>query len=342
MERPDFEGALKEVVALLDTANQERLIRRISEAQIQIIAVTYQVNPYTEFAETLAEFYRDYLQHCLADKVISEAEAEDLAHLKIVLGLNDRTVEQIHEAVVQAIYHESVSEAVADGRLDDAEREFLAKLQRDLRLPDEIAQRIYERQAADHLRAFFENIIDDERLSPDEERELNAITRSLGVDLDISDNNHSVLNKYRLYWVIENGKLPELYDIPIELEPGERCYLSVAVNWYERERQALSERIGNIRFFKADYQPLQSVDEQPTLEQWQAIDEGMAYLTNRRVALRGATTSADINLHRVMDVRPYQTGLEIVCRTGPSPYIAFEYGIDIFLVLLGRAIRDLS
>lgn len=342
MERPDFEGALKEIVALLDSANQERLIRRISEAQIQIIGVTYQVNPYTEFAETLAEFYRDYLQQCLTDKVISEAESEDLAHLKIVFGLNDRTVEDIHERVVQAIYQESVNDAIADGRLDPIEREFLEKLQRDLRLPDEIAQRIYAKRASDYLQSYFGSVISDERLDPDEERELNAITRSLGVDLDISQGTLSMLNKYRLYWIIENGNLPEETDVSIELAAGERCYLSVEVEWYERERQALSDRIGNIRFFKADYQPLQGLEEQPRLDQWQTIDQGMAYLTNRRIALRGGNTSADIDLQRVMDVRPYQYGLEIFCRTGPSPYIAFEHGIDIFLVLLGRAIRDLS
>lgn len=342
MERPDFEGALKEIIALLDTASQEHLIRRVTEAQIQIIAVTYQVNPYTEFAETLAEFYRDYLQKCLTDKIISDAEAEDLAHLKIVLGLNDRTVEQIHEQVVQSIYHESVNEALADGRLDPQERDFLSKLQHDLRLPDDIANRIYEREAADHLQAFFDDIVSDERLSPEEEQELNAITRSLGVDLDFTESTHSVLNKYRLYWIIENGKLPEIYDVPLNLTPGERCYLAVDVNWYERERQSLSERIGNIRFFKADYQPLQGLEEQTELEQWQPIDSGTAYLTNRRIALWGDDTKENIELQRVLDVRPFQNGVEVICRTGPSPFIAFEHGIDIFLVLLGRAIRDLA
>ncbi|PJF43515.1 MAG: hypothetical protein CUN55_08705 [Phototrophicales bacterium] len=342
MQRPDFEGALKEIVALLDAANQERLVRRITEEQIQIIAVTYQVNPYTEFAETLAEFYSDYLKQCLNDKVISEAEAEDLAHLKIVLGLNDRIVEQIHEQVVQSIYNESVAEAIADGRLDAEEREFLEKLQRDLRLSNEIAQRIYEHHAGKYLQLFFESAVQDERLSPEEEQELNAITRSLGVDLNIDQNTYSVLNKYRLYWIIENGRLPELHNVPLELAAGERCYLSVEVDWYERERQALVERIGNIRFFKANYQPLQGVEEQPILDEWQAIDRGVAYLTNRRVALRGSTTSEDIDLQRILDVRPYQQGLEIICRTGPSPYLAFEHGVDIFLVLLGRAIRDLS
>lgn len=341
MDRPDFEGALKEIVTMIDTAISDKRIRRISIEQIQIIAVSYRVNPYTEFSETLAEFYRDYLKQCLEDKVITEAEAEDLAHLKLVLGLNDLMVEQIHEEVVQSVYKAGVAEVLEDGRVDEDEREFLSRLQRDLRLSDEIAETIYQIEAKEYLQRFFSYIVADERLSPEEESELNAITRSLGVDIEIDGQTQSVLNKYRLYWVIENGRLPQL-DVDIVLRPDEHCYFQVDVRWFERNRDNLSERVGHIRFFKPDYQPLTDLDAQPQMQDWQYVDEGNAFVTNQRIILEGKKLSASIDLKKIWDVRAYRDGVELMTSSGPSPFIQFRHGIDIFIVLLGRALYDLN
>lgn len=341
MNRPDFESALKEIVELIDTAIADKRIRRISEEQIQIIAVSYQVNPYIEFSETLAEFYRDFLHKALEDKVINEGEAEDLAHLKLVLGLNDRAVEHIHEEVVQSIYKRSVIDAVADGRIDQQEREFLEKLQRDLRLSDDIAEQIYQNEAQEYLDRYFRSAITDERLDPDEEAELNAITRSLGVDINLTDRTKSALNKYRLYWVIENGRLP-VVDVVIELNSDEQCYLELPAAWYEQENKDLSERIGSIRFFKPDYQPLRSVAGEPNLSNWQRRDHGIAYLTNQRILLDGEASRMSLALQDILDVRAYQNGIEVYTSTTLNPYIAFQTATDIFVVLLGRAIRNLN
>lgn len=341
MNRPDFESALKEIVELIDAAIADKRIRRISEEQIQIIAVSYQVNPYIEFSETLAEFYRDFLKKALEDKVITESEAEDLAHMKLVLGLNDRMVERIHEEVVQSIYKRSVMDAVADGRIDPHEREFLEKLQRDLRLSDEIAEQIYENEAQDYLDRYFQDAIEDERLDPDEETELNAITRSLGVDINLTERTKSALNKYRLYWVIENGRLPVL-DADVELNAGEQCYFEAAATWYEQEAENLSERIGKIRFFKSDYQPLRGAESAPDMNLWQRQDYGKAYLTNQRILLDGQKMVVSIALQDILDLRPYQRGVEVYTSTTVNPYVELEAGTDIFIVLLGRAIRNLS
>lgn len=334
--------ALDEIGELLQQAQRNRQLQRVSVEQIRIIVVSHQVNLYKEAPEALEAFYRDHLTYCLQDKVLSEHETENLAHLKLILGLNDQTVERIHQEVVQAIYQESVEAAVADGRLDEAEQRFLNKLQYDLRLPDEIAQSIYAEEAREYLNRYYQYAINDERLSPDEEHELNAIARSLGVDIDLNERTQSALNKYRLYWVIENGRLPEL-DVPIDLRRGESCYLAVDMQWYEHLHKTLSERIGSVRFFKPDYQRPAMLDALPLAEgEWQLIDSGQAYLTNERLVLVGADEQVEIDLTRILDFKMYRNGIEVICRSGSSPFLAFDKGVDIFLVLLGRAIRDLE
>ncbi len=338
----NVKAALSEITALVQKAIREHQLQRVSVEQIRIVVVSYQVNLYREVPEALAAIYRDHLTHCLEDKVLSEDETENLAHLKLILGLNDQDVERIHQEVVQSIYQESVEAAVADGRLDPGEQEFLNKLQYDLRLSNDIAQRIYAQEAKEYLNRYYHYATDDERLSPDEEQELNAIARSLGVDIDVDELTQSALNKYRLYWVIENGRLPVL-DVDVELGRGEYCYLEVEVDWYEHRHKTLSERIGSVRFFRSDYQRSVTLDAKPVAEEdWQHIDSGTVYLTNERLLLMGTKSQAEIELTRILDFKMYRNGIEVICRSGSSPFLAFETGVDIFLVLLGRAIRDLE
>ncbi|MCB9436302.1 MAG: hypothetical protein H6673_04820 [Anaerolineales bacterium] len=336
------EVALSEVTALIHDAIQDKRLRRVSLEQIQIIAVSYQVNLTKEFPTALVGFYRDYLRQCLQDRVISEAEAEDLAHLKLVLGLNDQTVDAIHHEVIHAVYEASVEDVLADGRLDADEQRFLERLQYDLKLSDDIAHAIYAREAKDYITRYYQYIVGDERLSPEEEQELNAIARSLGVDIDVDEHTQSALNKYRLYWVIENGRLPHL-EASVALQPDEQCYLEVDSAWYEPRLKTLAERISHVRFYKSAYQRVTHLDELSLAEDdWRQIDTGRVSLTNQRLILSGKAAHDEIALDKILDVQVYRNGLEVISTSGTSPFLAIDKGLDIFLVLLGRAIRDLD
>lgn len=336
------EVALSEVTALIQDAIQDKRLRRVSLEQVQIIAVSYQVNLNKEFPLALAGFYRDYLYQCLQDRVISDAEAEDLAHLKLILSLNDQTVDALHHEVVHAIYEASVEEVLSDGRLDADEQRFLERLQHDLTLAEDIAQAIYAREAKEYITHYYQYIVEDERLSPEEEQELNAIARSLGVDIDIDEHTQSALNKYRLYWVIENGRLPRL-EPSVALQPDEQCYLEVDSAWYEPRHKTLSERISHMRFYKSAYQRVTHLDELTVSEiEWRQIDTGRVYLTNQRLILQGQVAHDEIALDKILDVQVYRNGLEVIGSSGTSPFLVIDRGLDIFLVLLGRAIRDIG
>lgn len=336
------EVALSEVSALLRDAMRDQRLRRVSQEQIRIIAASYQVNLHKEFPTAMTGFYRDYLHQCLKDHVISEGEAEDLAHLKLILGLNDQTIDEIHHAVVNIVYEASVEDVLADGRLDADEQRFLERLQYDLKLSEDIAREIYAREAKEYINRYYHYVVEDERLAPAEERELNAIARSLGVDIDIDEHTQSALNKYRLYWVIENGRLPRLQS-EVGLRADEQCYLDVNAAWYEPQFKTLAERISHVRFYKSAYQRTTHLNELALNEaEWRRIDTGTVYLTNQRLVLHGAQAHDEIALDKILDVEVYRNGLEVIGVSGTSPFLALEKGLDIFLVLLGRAIRDIG
>ena len=112
-----------------------RPVRTVSISDIEKVAESYKVNVFKKFQGPLIGLYRDYLIHCLSDKVLTNEEIKDLLHLKHALGLNDKIVSKIHSDASESIYKKSVDEAIADGRLDPGEEAFLDKCQWRMKIP---------------------------------------------------------------------------------------------------------------------------------------------------------------------------------------------------------------
>lgn len=189
------ENALIELNNLLAT----RPIKDISKNSITEIEGKYKISLIREFKLNLEEFYTVYLNHCLADRILNEQELEDLSHLKNVLGLDEKTINDLHARLGKNIYKESFQEAIADGRLSKDEQQFLDKLENTLKLPKELANKISAESRKNYIETYVAKIITDQRLSPEEEKELHAIANSLNVTLDINKQTQEQLNKLKLY-----------------------------------------------------------------------------------------------------------------------------------------------
>jgi len=92
--------------------------------------------------------YRRYLSHCLEDKRLSRDEHADLAHLRLLLHLNQHELSHIHDEVAIEVYGEAVHEVLDDFRLDDQEAAFLTTLQKDLGLSELKADQIYREESS--------------------------------------------------------------------------------------------------------------------------------------------------------------------------------------------------
>ena len=104
----------------------------------------------------------------------------------------------------------------------------------------------------------------------------------------------------------------------------------------------MGDRIGSIRFFKPNYDPTRNAATQPDVQNWDAKAKSTLYLTNARILLKNDAEERSILLGQITDLRPYERGTEIFLNDGDSVYIEFDTGVDVFIVLLGRAIRDIS
>lgn len=292
----------------------------------------------------MGDLYRAYLKHCLADKSLSKEEVNALAHLKRIFQLNDRAVGSIHHEVGRAVYEEAVAGVIADGKLEEDEKAFLEKLKRELTLSDDIATRIYADLAKQFVQKVLESSIADQKLSPEEDTELRAIAKNLGVEIVLEDKTKALLDKYRLFWLVENGEIPTV-PVEINLQRNERCYFVTNVDWHEHRTVTRRIRYGGptyrLKIVKGLYWRMGDLAVQRVTEDvLEHIDSGRLFLPSKRLIFIGERKNTSIALSKILDFILYKNGVEIEKAAGKSPFLVFAYNLDVFAVILAKAIED--
>ncbi|MDR1997142.1 MAG: hypothetical protein LBQ83_02315 [Candidatus Margulisbacteria bacterium] len=317
----------------------------ISLDDICEIATRYEVNINKAFKKQLLEFYRTYLEYCLRDKHLSDTELKELSHLKKILNLTDSTTKDTYNELTAKIYKSAVKDALADNRLSKEEKSMLEKIEKNLALPEEIAKKIYEESATAIVQKFFDNAVSDRKLSPDEEKEIEAISKNLGVNIIHDSATQETLDKYRLFWQIENGNLP-IVKVDIALQRNEQCHFSVDAEWHEQrtvtQRINYSGVVMRAKIMKGVYYKIGSVSPQRVTEDvWRNIDSGKIYLTNKRIVFMGGRGNKTIPFKKILDFDVYSDGIQIQKDTGKSPLIQFSNNTgDICGAILGKLIIE--
>jgi hypothetical protein len=317
----------------------------ITLEHIEAIQDRYQLNLLKEFRLNLEEFYAVYLNYCLADKVLSNEELEALKHLKLLLQLDDATINKLHTKLGAVIYRQSFEEAVSDGRISQKERDLLQRIENDLKLPKQLADQIAAEVKTSFIEKYVANIISDQRLSPKEEQELQAIAASLNVNLQFSQQTKAQLDKLKLYWALENLDLPVIHP-GIVLQKSEQCYLEISnVHWYElrsvRQKAGAASYASGARITKEFYlRPGNNTLQSQTNLQLKLIDTGTLYLTSKRLIFNGVKKNSTIQLGKIIDLTPYSDGVEIDKETGKSPTLQMPGKADIFCIILERLLIE--
>lgn len=317
----------------------------VSPEQLERIAFKYRVrNVFKKFRRDFERLYESYLRHCLIDKRLDETEISELRHLKQLLMLNEMTVQPMHDKACQEIYDQTIKAAIADNRLSPEEREVLRRVESDLRLPEHIATDLFKKNSVQLLNDYVTKAIADQRLSPDEEAEINAIAESLGVNVSYDAKTKIALDKYRLFWLVENGQIPET-DTGIKLQSGEKGYFFTHADLYEKRTVARRIRYGGptarIRIMKGIYYSAGDIGVQKVTEDiTQKQDTGKLILTSKRLLFMGNRKNTVIRLNKIVDLTPYSNGIEVAKETGRNPIYMFDENTDIFAFILSKAIDE--
>ncbi len=335
-------NALIEINNLLAT----KPLEEIAVEDIESIAAKYKLNLHRKFSDKLKEIFQTYLTNCLSDDLLSDTELNELNKLKHLLVLTDNEVSEIQLKLTSELYRKSFDQAISGGTFEKSTEEFIDKLQKNIRLSDDIAAKIGSESSKHFMDNELQKIIADQKISPDEWNELNQIAKNLNVTLLIDDATQQQLEKFKLYWLIENGTLPTK-DIAITLPRNENCYFSMDADWFET--RTITKRINyggpalRIKIMKGVYYRAGSLGVQRiTSEELTQIDSGIIYITNKRIIFVGTLRSVNIQLSKILSVSPYSDGVGIEKDSGKSPIIRVSSNADIMAMILGRVINDIQ
>jgi hypothetical protein len=91
-------------------------------------------------------------------------------------------------------------------------------------------------------------------------------------------------------------------------------------------------------FWKAEEMGIQPIRP----EVMRFLESGTLYLTNRRLIFVGMRTRQIIRLASIQDFDAFSNGIALSRRFGRDPFLAFHGNVDIFAMIMGRAISDLG
>jgi len=320
-----------------------KMITDVSIKDVQTIVFKYRVNLKRHFLSEIKQFYKEYFEHCLDDKFLSDDEVHELVHLKRILTLNDKDVNEIHNEVAGNIYQKAVDEALDDQLLEADEKVFLTNLQKDLRLNPSIANKIYQETASSILNKLIDDALDDVLLTPEEELEISELAGNLNIDY--KDNKHTFqeLEKFKLFWQIENGDMP-IINTEIALLAQEKCHFKTSIDWMEEYNPIekpyyrgaeINQKIASGIYWKAGKLGAYELPKNV----WRTLDKGLLLVTNKRLIFIGLNEKIEISLESITDFEAYNNGIEIKINNQTlHPFLRFSKNIDLFSIIFGNAI----
>ncbi|TAF64541.1 MAG: hypothetical protein EAZ55_10790 [Cytophagales bacterium] len=327
-------------------ANQP--ISSIRVEDVVILAENYGVKT-SELVAELGVFYEQFLENCLNDRFLSDEEIQLLKHLKQLLGLNDKVVGDIHLRLTSRVYQQAIKEVMQDKNVSEEEKQFLKNLQANLRIEDDLAEKLYKESSATLMQNIFEEATEDAKLSPEEEEEIRQISDNLHIQISLDRATKMTLDKYKVYWQIENGQMPEFENDEPSIPRKEKVYFKGNIKWYEEmeigeqtvhSRGGLKAKIGKGDYWK---NPTQQKLNVSNIKEWEFVGTGLVYLTNKRILFKLPKQDKILLLNRVMDFHCFANGVKVDKETGHKDiFVEIQGNSDLFAMLLGKAVYDLD
>lgn len=330
---------------LADRALQHLLSQRdpahISRSDISNLLIEYDVSG-PAARDLLVQMWRRVLGAFLNDDAFSDREIAYLDALRDAFALTDDEVRESERQVVHPRYAIALHDALADARLSDDERAVLARLAKQLRLPDGVEQELYARSTRSVIEGLLGRSTADRRLSPEELEQLASVARHLGVTRDFDGATEAMLDRYALFWRIENGDLPTVIVDTIPLDGDETCHASIPAQRYEARAAgdgAEIEGVGSVRIARGVYYRIGSAsDERMNRTSLERVGEGRLLVTSKRVLFDGKTQSSTIPLRQISSYQVYADGIVLERRTGPGLYFTLDGDVELTAVILGAAL----
>jgi hypothetical protein len=314
---------------------------RISPSDISALLLEYDVAG-AAARSVLVQMWRQVLEAFLSDDAFSDREIAYLEALREAFALTEEEIQASEREVVHPRYAVALHDALADARLRDDERVSLARLAEQLRLPEGVQRELYQRSTRALIDGLLKSSVADRRLSPDELHQLTAVAQHLGVTPDFDHATETMLDRYALFWRIENGDLPSVSVENVPLEDGEICHSITPAEQYERRGEAggpEAEGIVSVRIARGVYYRVGTVSDACINRiPLRRVDSGRLLVTSQRVLFAGTQGSVAWRLRDIASYQVYADGIVLEPRSGPGPSFALDGDIELTAVILGAAL----
>lgn len=333
--------------ALIELVNQVATAPRAANVSLRVpelLKSRYGFDVRLRFSKDLERLHGNFIRHCLSDDEFSADEQDDVEHLRRLFGISEARHAAIRLEAATDFYRSLVREVVADGATTDDERVWLEAAATTLDIPAVVRKTVYAEEAKTVMQARVDGAVADGMLAPEEDAGISRMAGGLGVTVTSDNKTQAAMVKMRRMWRIRHGEL-DIVDAGINLQRGERCHLAKRVEWHETRRQRVAVGYSGptmrVKIAQGVYWRAGVLGVQPmTRDALVKIDEGMVYLTNKRLLFMGAMKNSSLKLDRILDFTRYTDGVGVEKDSGKSPVLIFADEIEMFCATLARLISD--
>ena len=260
------------------------------------------------------------------DRELGSSDRRTLSFLQRAFQLTDDEAQAATQRAVAAVFLNTMREALADGSFTPAEKKTLEETAAALGMSEAQTNEVYASAALAAVQSAFNSVIADRRYSTADEQQVQALAASLGVTITHDEKTAALVERFRLLGKIEDGALTPI-PVPILLQRGEECYFSAA-GLVHKEIRTVTMRVNysgptaSIRITKGLRWRMGSISVQRISEDvLTAVDAVDAYITNKKVFLRGARKNTTLPLGKLAHFTVYSGGIQLEKQTGKDIYL---------------------
>jgi hypothetical protein len=260
------------------------------------------------------------------DRELGSSDRRTLSFLQRAFQLTDDEARVATERAVAAVFRKVMREALADGVFTPAEKKMIEDMGIALGLSKFETDELYASAAIAAVQGAFDSVIADRRYSTSDEQQVQALAASLGVTITHDEKTAALVERFRWLGRIEEGALTPIA-VPILLQRGEECYFA-ATGLTHKEMRTVTKRVNysglssSVRIMKGVRWRTGSISVQRVTEDvLTAVDTVDAYITNKKVFLRGARKNTTLALGKLAHFTVYSNGIQLEKQTGKDIYL---------------------
>jgi hypothetical protein len=260
------------------------------------------------------------------DRELGSNDRRTLSFLQRAFQLTDDEAQAATLRAVSAVFLKTMRDALADGSFTPAEKKSLEETAVALGMSEVQTNEVYASAALAAVQGAFNSVVADRRYSMADEQQVQALAASLGVTIAHDEKTAALVERFRLLGRIEDGALTPVA-VPILLQRGEECYFA-ATGLIHKEIRTVTKRINysgptaSIRITKGLRWRMGSISvERVRQDVLTAVDAVDAYITNKKIFLRGARKNTTLPLAKLAHFTVFGDGIQLEKQTGKDIYL---------------------